>query len=101
VLSPPDGGFPGGDLIQSSAEVDGTGPQALRRLPGDGSVEREVHLEDARSVAVILEGAPVALGEVLPRDVEQLAGRDVEEDRARARNLLDRVHPEAGVDLAA
>ena len=61
------------DLIQSSAEVDGPGPQALLRLSRGWAVEREVHLEDARSVAVILEGVPVTLGEVLPRDVEQLA----------------------------
>src|SRR5215207_380708 len=101
MLAAPHGGFTGGDLLQRASEVDGPGPQALDGPPGDRAVEREIYLEDAGTVTVILEGAPVALGDVRPRDVEQLAGRDVEEDRARARHLLDRVHPDAGEDLAA
>jgi hypothetical protein len=52
--------------------VDGRGALAPFGSPRDGPVEREVDLEDAWAVPVALEGAPVALGDVLPRDLEEL-----------------------------
>ena len=57
-------------------------PTATLGRPGDGPVEREVHLEDAGAVAVAFEGAVVTLGEVLPGDVEELARCYIEEYRA-------------------
>ena len=85
-----DGGLAGGDLLQRPAEVDGPGTPALLRLPGDRAVEREVDLEDAGAVAVALEGPPIPLREVLAGNGEELARRNVEEDRPGPRNLAPR-----------
>ncbi len=101
VLSARDGGLTGGDLIQRAAEVDGPGPQALLGAPRDRPVEREVHLEDARSVTVPFEGAFVSFGEVLPCNVQKLARRHVEEDRPGFRDLFHGADPDAGEDLTA
>ena len=95
-----DGGLAGGDLLQACAEVDGPGPLATLGLPGDGPVEREVHLEGAGAVAVALEGPPIPLREVLASNGEELARRNIEEDRPGTRHLLHVIHPDARVDLA-
>ena len=68
---------------------------------GIGTVEREVHLEDAGSVAVAFEGAAVAFGEVLAGDVEELKRRHVEEYRAGPRHVVDRTDQRVRVDFAA
>src|SRR5215213_10039142 len=69
VLPPRHGALPRCDLVERAAEVDGSGPLAALGCPGDRPVEREVHLEDARTVAVALEGVVVTLRKVLSGDV--------------------------------
>ena len=95
------GGLPRRDLVERAAEMDRAGALAPFGLPGDGTVEREVHLEDARSVAVALEGAAVAFGKVLAGDVEELARRHVEEYGAGPRHVVDRTDRRVRVDFAA
>ena len=85
--------------ISSSAPPRWTVPARRHSsLPGYRTVEREVHLEDAGAVAVALEGAPVALREVLARNGEELSRRNVEEDRPGPR-YLSPSPPDARVDL--
>src|SRR5215203_4700166 len=100
VLTARDGGLAGGDLVQCCAEVDSPGPLAALSCPGDRAVQREVHLEDTRTVAVALEGPPIPLREVLAGNGEELSRRHVEEDRAGPRHLLHVIHPDARIDLA-
>ena len=50
----------GRDLVEGPAEVDGARAQALRRPPGDRSVERVVDLEDARSAAIAAQLRAIA-----------------------------------------
>src|SRR5215217_7957964 len=100
VLTARDGGLAGGDLVQCCAEVDSPGPLAALSCPGDRAVQREVHLEDTRTVAVALEGPPIPLREVLAGNGEELSGRHVEEYCAGPRHLLHVIHPDARVDLA-
>jgi hypothetical protein len=69
VLTARDGALPRRDLVERAAEVDSSGPLAALSCPGDRAVQREVHLEDTRTVAVTLEGIVVTLGKVLSGDV--------------------------------
>ena len=50
------------------------GAAALRRPPGDRAVERPVHLEDARAVAVAAEAAAVRGGQPRPGDRQNWRG---------------------------
>src|SRR5919202_990322 len=88
MFPPPDGGFSMRNLLQRAAQVDGSGPPVRSGLPGDRTVEREVHLEDAGAVPVAIEGLSVMIREVLPCDLKQLARRYVEEHRAGPGHLL-------------
>src|SRR5919199_5586969 len=81
--------------------MDRSGTRALLRLPGHGTVECEVDLKDTGAVPVALEGSTVTLRKVLPRDLQKLSRRNVEENGPGTRHLLDRTDPHAGVDLAA
>ena len=77
-------------------------PRRLGRAPGDRPVERPVELEDPGAVAVAREAAPVAVRQPRAGDAEQLARRDVEEDRARiGGEVAERLDVAAGLDRAA
>ncbi len=71
------------DLLERAAEVHGACARALRGAPGDGPVERPVHLEDARAVAVPLEQAPIRRRQPAPGHPQEGARRQVAEADAR------------------
>src|SRR4029453_1873586 len=51
MLSAPDGGLAGGDLVERAAEMNGRGFEAPGIAPRDRSVERPVELEGTGAVA--------------------------------------------------
>src|SRR5439155_8466943 len=69
VLSAPDGGFAGGDLVERAAEMNGRRLQAAGISPRDRPVERPVDLEGAGAVAVAPEPAHIARGQDRCADV--------------------------------
>src|SRR5260221_14052735 len=97
----PKGSLAGLDLWQRAAEMERRGAHALGISPWNRSVEREVDLEDARSVAEAREPPSIALGEPVTGNGEQLAWRDVGERRSCPRQLIQRSNGPAGDDLAA
>jgi hypothetical protein len=101
MVSPPDGAFGRGDLIQRAAQVDGAGPQAFGRPPRRRPVERVVHFENAGTVAVAAELAPVGRGQTIAGDALQLARRDIEEGGGCRRQIVHPADPLPGDDLAA
>ena len=77
----PRSAFGGGDLFHRAAKVHRGGSCALRRRPWNGAVERPVHLEYTRSVAVILQFAAIGFRQPVAGDAKQLPGRDVAKNR--------------------
>ncbi len=78
----------------------GTGVRARRCLPGDRPIERQIDLEHPRAVAIAFELAAVALRQARAGDRQHLARREVEQDRARGRQGVDRLDRRPGDDLA-
>ena len=76
-------------------------PLTVRRRPGDGRGQRVIQLEDARAVAIAAQRLAVALRQAFARDEQQLARRQVKEQGARPRQLVDMRHRLACADLAA
>ncbi len=95
--------FPGsalrfGDLLQRPADVDRGGTAAVRRAPGNRSVESPVELEDARPVPVAAKRMSVVSGQLVAGDAKKLSRHDVGHDDIRSRQL---VNGALGADLAA
>src|SRR6266542_3133582 len=89
-----------GDLLHRAAKVDRGRARAVGRAPRDGSVERPVHLEGARSVPV--PGKPVAIAgwKVRRRDLEHARGHEVEQGDAVRWEVVERGDPVLDRDLA-
>src|SRR5262249_9301327 len=101
VAAGPGARFARGGLVKTAAEGDGAGTGALRRGPGDRRIQRPVELENARPVAVSPEAPAVMCGEPVARELHELGGRDVAEDRAGGRQLVERRDGRCGEDFAA
>ena len=69
-----------------------------RVRPRHRAVEREIDLADARSVAEAPQPAPVRGRQPIARDAQDLRRREVEEHRARRRQLVERAHAMTGLD---
>ena len=69
--------------------------------PRDRTVERVIDLVGARAVAIALELPAIAVRQCPAGDPQERARREVAEDGARRRQILDGLDPLAGDDLAA
>src|SRR3989449_7602235 len=101
MLSAPNRGFGGRDLVERAAEMNGRGFQAAGVSPRDRPVERPVELEGAGPVAVAAEPAHVARGQDRLGDVGELRRARVEEDDPRGREVAEGADVPAGLDPAA
>ena len=101
VLAAADGRLGSGDLLERATEVHGAGPGTIPRRPGDGSAQRPVELEDACTVSVSIERAEITGGQAMAGHRDELSGRDVEQDGAGFRQLVDRLDSPTGDDLAS
>src|SRR5258706_13324808 len=86
----PNGSFAGRDLWQRAAEMERRGAQAVGISPWNRSVERKIDLEDARPVAEARKPPPIALGDPVTGNGEQLARRDVGKRSSCPRQLMRR-----------
>ena len=88
-------------LGQRAAQVHGhrlpAGRRGPRHRPGQGPVD----LAHPRPVPEPAQRPQVARGQLPGGQLSQLAGRDVEQHHTSPRQLLDPVHPPAGLDPAA
>ena len=91
----------GGDLVESAAEMHGAGAGNLRRAPRDRAVEGPVELEDTWPVAVASEPSRVPVGQAVAGQPQELTRGHVEQRGAGVCDLVERLHPSAGMDLAA
>src|SRR5579859_2218395 len=82
MLAAPHGSFGDCDFWQRAAEVDGSSALAGWRSPGDGAVQRQVELEDAGTIAVMLQFTLVARRQARSRYAQQLPGSDVAQHSA-------------------
>src|SRR6516165_1455351 len=91
----------GCDLLQGAAEVHGAGAGDLWSGPGDRAIERPVQLEDTGPIAVAGKLPRIARRQMATRKPQQLAWGHIEQGHAETRQLVDRLHPSPGLDLAA
>src|SRR6516165_10979827 len=89
-----------GDLVEATPDVHGRCACAALVAPGKRTVERQIDLEHARPVAVAHHTAAVAAGQPIAGDANELTGRDVEEQRARRLELVERPDGAAALDLS-
>ena len=89
------------DLGERAAEVDGGRVRHRAVAPRHRTVEREVDLVGAHAVAVSLELTAIAVRQRPAGDAQERPRREVAEDGARRRQILDRIDPRVGDDLAA
>src|SRR5262245_32998092 len=75
VLAAPDRRLRGRELKERPAQVDGAGPGAFLRFPGDRAAQGPVQLEGAGAVAEVLEPPHVARRETMTGDPDDLAWR--------------------------
>jgi hypothetical protein len=94
------GGLAARDFGDGAAGVDRDRLPARLVLPGNGTVERPVDLANAGAVPEPLHRPAVARRQADPAEVEHLAGRKVEQDRLRRRNVGQRAHGMADDHLA-
>jgi hypothetical protein len=87
MVPPPDRRFPGRELLQGAAEMNGTGPRALDCPPGDRPGQGPVDLEHPRTVTVVLQSLPVAPVETVAGHRQQLSRGDIEEYGPGGRQL--------------
>src|SRR4029079_19210316 len=71
------------------------------RSPWNGSIECPVHLERTQAVLVTLQLSPVVRREPMAGNSQQWSGRQVTQSHPCRRQLVDRVNPRIGDDLAA
>src|SRR5258708_40237582 len=79
MLSTPDRAFGSCDFFECSATLDGSGSPARLGSAGNGAVEPQVELEDARPVTVVRELAFIESIDAFPGDAHKLAPRHVTE----------------------
>jgi hypothetical protein len=89
------------DLLERAAEMDDARAAARLRRPGNRRVERVVDLVGRGSVAERLELRAVAGRKPVARDRDELPRRDVKQDGARGRKLVERSDAAPRLDPAS
>src|SRR5439155_12778681 len=87
--------------FQRPTEMHRSRAPALRGAPWHRSAQGPVDLEHAGAVAIALERIAIRCGEARTGDPLQTARRRIEEIRARRTELLQRLDPIVGDDVAA
>src|SRR3954452_23666450 len=101
VASFPDVRFVRSDLLDPSPNVYRRRFRALFGTPRNRSIERPVDFEHAGTVAKPAQPLDVRRRQRVAGDLRELARRDIEEHRARLRNVVHRTHRRRGPDRAA
>ena len=73
------------DFFESSTQMHGRCPQAIRSLPGNGRVQSIIYFESGCAVAKFLQPTLVAAGQFLAANLEKLARSQVAEKQVIVR----------------
>src|SRR5579859_366866 len=97
----PDGPLRCRDLLQRAAQMYRACLAASLSRPRYRSIQGVIELEDAGAIAIPCQPGLIAGWQTLVCQRQQLARRDITEDRVRCRELVQRRDPYSSDDLAA
>src|SRR5450755_4764274 len=88
MLTAPDRSLTRRYFRQRSAEMHRRGTRTFLRLPGNGAIQCQVKLENARPIAIALQPALVSGRQARTCDAQQLPGSDIAQHNVRGRKHL-------------
>ena len=90
-----------GNLLERAADVHRCRARARLGRPRNRPAECPIDLEHTHAIPVLLQAAAVRGWQAVARNPQERTGREVAEDCARGREIVERCHWSVGDDLSA
>ena len=90
----------GGDFFNRSAEMNGPGAPTRLRFPGNRRAQGIIDFENARRMPEIFQPPPITNRQSITGDARELPDRNVKENGARFRQLIEIVDLAIDFDFA-